>query len=541
MKITRNLVGLLLVIVSCLGVISTQPVLAQGRPDLVWMRGGPTAEVLSMSYSPDGTHLAAGSKDGVIRVWRVADCVLERTFVAAEYSDQIKYVAFLPDGDRLISVTRWGQVSIYRLSDGEMGLHWTLAQTFISGAVSEDGTLFGVGFENGSVQVWRTADASPVVGFQADVAGWQVYSLSFSSDNQRLVTTGNVPAPGDTVRVWHLPDATLISSTTPVRGYYGSQPRARFLPGGYEMLTVCNLFNWFQFDVVDSTSGQSTRTFSAGGYSNGFDPKGFDVSPDGRFAAVGAKWGSYGGGSPPTRYDYQETHMVRVSDGVKVNTGVGYMGVFSPTGEYALCSFADSPLPPGQGNSMGVQSGIQFGSTSNWGIRPERVVPGGKINKLAASSSGTVVSTVYGGYLPATVQRASDGAVVSQSLPYSSYATVSADGSTVLMNDSVFKAGFKAYNTADWSLISDLGPNSYTCCLSRNGSLAAFSVGGSATKIVRVADNQEVANIASGTGSSSSIEFTHDGTMLAYALPHLFTELTRARWSVHSRCTPGER
>ena len=69
----RNLVGLLSVIAVCLGVISPQSAFAQGRPDLVWMRGGRTAEVLGMCYSPDGTHHAAGNKDGVIRVWRVAD------------------------------------------------------------------------------------------------------------------------------------------------------------------------------------------------------------------------------------------------------------------------------------------------------------------------------------------------------------------------------------------------------------------------------------------------------------------------------------
>jgi hypothetical protein len=65
--------GLLL---ACLLVL---PVFAQGRPDIVWMRGGHSTWFTSVAFSPDGSLLASGSRDSTIRLWRVEDGALVRT------------------------------------------------------------------------------------------------------------------------------------------------------------------------------------------------------------------------------------------------------------------------------------------------------------------------------------------------------------------------------------------------------------------------------------------------------------------------------
>ncbi len=52
---------------------------AQGAPDIVWMRGGHSGEVLSVATSPDGELLASGSRDRTIKLWQAADGALIRT------------------------------------------------------------------------------------------------------------------------------------------------------------------------------------------------------------------------------------------------------------------------------------------------------------------------------------------------------------------------------------------------------------------------------------------------------------------------------
>ncbi len=55
-------------------------VVAQGRPDIQWMVGGHTIAVSAVAFSPDGQYIAsAGSFDGTVKIWRVADGQLVRT------------------------------------------------------------------------------------------------------------------------------------------------------------------------------------------------------------------------------------------------------------------------------------------------------------------------------------------------------------------------------------------------------------------------------------------------------------------------------
>ena len=42
---------------------------------------GHSAGIYAVSFSPDGAHLAAGGFDGQVRLYRTADCTLEKAFV----------------------------------------------------------------------------------------------------------------------------------------------------------------------------------------------------------------------------------------------------------------------------------------------------------------------------------------------------------------------------------------------------------------------------------------------------------------------------
>jgi WD40 repeat protein len=95
------------------------PAFGQGRPDIVWMRGGHTYYVTSVAFSPDGSLIASGSgiapsSCGVCRMGRwCAPSQGTRSWVCHS-------VAFSPDGSLIASGSGDGTIRLWRVSDGAL-------------------------------------------------------------------------------------------------------------------------------------------------------------------------------------------------------------------------------------------------------------------------------------------------------------------------------------------------------------------------------------------------------------------------------------
>src|SRR5947207_3869087 len=256
---------------------------SQGRPDIVWTRGGHSSYVNSVAYSPDGQLLVSGSNDRTIKLWR-RDGVFIRSFVIpydinAQLTDVLS-VAISPDGALIAagveqynasSQTEFGTVQIWRISDG------FLVQTFTgygaavtSVAFSPDGQYLAGGSKTGLVKVWRLANGTLVSSFAHTQ---RVKGLAFSPDGLWLASGSD----DGTARLYRTSDWGLARTLT---GHTNNILSLAFSPNSAIVATG----SWDQtvrlWRVIDGSLAFSL-THGSGVYSVVF-------APDGKTLASGA-------------------------------------------------------------------------------------------------------------------------------------------------------------------------------------------------------------------------------------------------------------
>jgi WD40 repeat protein len=232
---------------------------SQGRPDILWARGGHSESVNSVTYSPDGQLLASGSSDRTIKIWRHDGTFIKSLAIPYDPNAQltdVRSVAISPDGtliaagvEQYRNQTEFGAVQIWRISDGQLVQNFTgYSQAVNSVAFSPDGQYLASGSKDRSVKVWRMANGALVssrsdhlqsvntVAFSPDgrwlssgsddwtvklyrTSDWgleqtlsghtnNIYSVAFSSDGKTLATG----SWDQTVRLWNVSDWSLAFS-----------------------------------------------------------------------------------------------------------------------------------------------------------------------------------------------------------------------------------------------------------------------------------------------------------------------------------------
>jgi len=158
----------------------------------------------SLAFSPQGGWLAAGSRDGKLRLWKVADLLAGQAAAPVlsvlAHKKGVNAVLFSPDGQRLAT---GGNDAVARLWDPEKG---TLTGMTIGGsfavpsiAFTPDGMVLAV--VNGDKVRLREVGSERISGtFLADAS---LYQVTFSPDGQRLAATGS----DNLIRMWQVEQA----------------------------------------------------------------------------------------------------------------------------------------------------------------------------------------------------------------------------------------------------------------------------------------------------------------------------------------------
>jgi WD40 repeat protein len=158
----------------------------------------------SLAFSPQGGWLAAGSRDGNLRLWKVADLLsgepVEPVVTVLAHKKGVNAVSFSPDGLRLAS---GGNDAVARFWDPETGTitGMTIGGSFAvpSIAFTPDGMTLAV--VNGDKVRLREVGSERISGtFMADAP---LYQAVFSPDGLLLAATGS----DNLIRIWQVEQA----------------------------------------------------------------------------------------------------------------------------------------------------------------------------------------------------------------------------------------------------------------------------------------------------------------------------------------------
>ena len=231
---------------------------------------GHTWDVTSVTFSPDGTTLASGSRDGTIKLWDVATRINTATLeghtdgvTSVAFSPGVTSVAFSPDGTILSSASdsQDGMVKLWdvatRTNTARLEGHTRLTSI----AFSPDGTTLASGSWDGMVKLWDVATRTNTARLEGHTDG--VTSVAFSPDGTTLAS-----GLGDgTIKLWDVATRTNIAI---LEGSVNGVGSAAFSPDGTTLASEAGI----GIKLWDVTTWTEIATLVASTTSVVFSPDG---------------------------------------------------------------------------------------------------------------------------------------------------------------------------------------------------------------------------------------------------------------------------
>ena len=163
--------------------------------------------VNSVAFSPDGALVAAGSSNGVVGVWRVANGQRHTLFVG--HASSVWSVAFSPDGCLLASASSDATVRLWDVASGRLIMALADHNRPVRAAAWIPGTsLLVSGGDDGTLRVWDTRDGICQCVLDGHEDGIRALAVDPAG-----VLVAAADAAGR-VHLWRISDAKQLSTLT---------------------------------------------------------------------------------------------------------------------------------------------------------------------------------------------------------------------------------------------------------------------------------------------------------------------------------------
>ena len=327
--------------------------------------------IRSVSYSPDGTLLASGASDGIVKLWDIA----KRQTIATLEGHIVSYSS---DGTLLASATS-ATIKLWDITTRENIATLTgHADTVNCIAFSPDGTLLASGAMGGIVKLWDIAKRQTIATLIVDT--WLVSSVAFSPDGKFLVSGAS-----HEVQLWDVETHQNIFS---FEARTGGRMSLAFSPSG-KTLAYISLSDVRLWDVATKTDIATLRGRGSNLFSVAF-------SPDGTTLAAGSwddtvkLWNTesgeriatlegHTGGSTSVAFSPDGTTLVSGSYSYELklwDVATGRNTVTFGRELTGVSSIAYSPdgkwLITGEGHPVQVAQGVRDGTVNLWDVATKK-------------------------------------------------------------------------------------------------------------------------------------------------------------------------
>ncbi len=144
---------------------------------------GHTNIVETVAWSPNGTRIASGSWDGIVRVWNATDG--SDTFVYKGHKNTVPSVAWSLDGKRIASASYDTTVQVWNATDGSNPLTYKGHTGYVTAvAWSPDGKRIASASVDTTVQIWDAITGNNLFTSKDNFA--PIDAIAWSPDGTRI-------------------------------------------------------------------------------------------------------------------------------------------------------------------------------------------------------------------------------------------------------------------------------------------------------------------------------------------------------------------